>query len=153
MCSLTQATHKCFLQNNNAICSSDTPGGGEEVAIDAPECRQCHRDGHDVGVHAQELLPKGLPEKSQLPSPQLISLNYTCNWLSLGLSQLGLGHLHFRMWKISSVSLITLFMTHKLKSWEKINKKKQWQLKRLHSWRLASLHGDAGWIEMLAPST
>lgn len=85
------------MPNNNAIHCSDRPGGGEEVAVDAPKCRQCHRDRHDGREHAQELLPKGLSKKSQLQSPQLISLNFTCNWLGLGSNLLGPEHLDFRM--------------------------------------------------------
>lgn len=44
------------------LSPAQSPGGGEQVAIDPSESGKCHGDGHDPRKIAQQLLPEGLSE-------------------------------------------------------------------------------------------
>lgn len=42
-----------------------SPGGGEEVTIDAPKGGESHRDRHESGKHPKEFFTKSLRQAKQ----------------------------------------------------------------------------------------
>lgn len=54
-----------------------SPGGGEEVTIDAPKSGESHRDRHEGGKHPEEFFTESLRQAKQSFSTSLTESTYS----------------------------------------------------------------------------